>query len=103
RNVEYPVSLPAAKEEVRNVIDQSLRLIRTATTEVISQPIAAKTSGHIANTAFILMWMDTNYRLDSKSDCSIRVSVCGSHRRETKRILRGWIRPCSKEATNSLP
>ncbi len=61
RNVEYPVSLPAAKEEVRDVIDQSLRLIRTATTEVISQPIAAKTSGHIANTAFILIWMDTNH------------------------------------------
>jgi len=48
-------------EEVTEVIEQSLRLIRTAAATPSSGRATTKTSGHIANTAFILMWMDKSH------------------------------------------
>jgi hypothetical protein len=60
-NVEFPASLLVAKEEVRDVVDQSLRLIRTATAIPISEALPSRTRGHVANTAFILMWMDKTH------------------------------------------
>jgi hypothetical protein len=60
-NVEYPVSLLVAKDEVRDVIEQGLRLIRTAPTAPSSGVGVTRTGGHLANTAFILMWMDKTH------------------------------------------
>lgn len=60
-NVEYPVSLLVAKDEVRDVIEQGLRLIRTAPATATSGVGVTRTGGHLANTAFILMWMDKTH------------------------------------------
>lgn len=60
-NVERLVTLTEAKEEVTEVIEQSLRLIRTASATPRSGMPTTKTGGHIANTAFILMWMDKDH------------------------------------------
>jgi len=59
-NVEYSVTLLVAKNEVKEVIEQGLRLIRTAPATRTSD-VGVRTGGHIGNTAFILMWMDKSH------------------------------------------
>jgi hypothetical protein len=60
-NVTSRVSPQVAKEEAGEVINETLRLIRTATVTPPSSVARAHTVGHVANTAFILMWMDKNH------------------------------------------
>lgn len=60
-NVKRPMSLNAAKSEATEVIDLALRLIRTAPATPIIDRGSARTIKHVANTAFILMWMDKNH------------------------------------------
>ncbi|MFS8084613.1 MAG: hypothetical protein ACMG6H_03220 [Acidobacteriota bacterium] len=60
-NVERPFSLNGAKEEASEVIGQALRLIRTAATSPLARKESSRTTEHLSNTAFILMWMDKNH------------------------------------------
>jgi hypothetical protein len=60
-NVEQEVPLRDVKVEVSEVIEQGLRLIRTAATTASSPAGIVGTKGHLANTAFILMWMDKKH------------------------------------------
>jgi hypothetical protein len=60
-NVERATDIDGARNEVKGVIAQALRLIRTATTNPIPVESALKSAGHVSNTAFILMWMDKNH------------------------------------------
>ncbi|PYQ29251.1 MAG: hypothetical protein DMF56_13355 [Acidobacteria bacterium] len=58
-NVDVPVNLDAAKKEASDAMNAALRLVRTAlpadSAVATSQSLI---SGHVRNTAFILMWMD---------------------------------------------
>jgi hypothetical protein len=60
-NTEIAVEVQAAKEEANQVIEQALRLVRTAATSPRPSKAESKTMGHVANTAFILMWMDKHH------------------------------------------
>jgi hypothetical protein len=60
-NVEEQSDVDDAREETTRVIAQTLRLIRTAATDPIQVDTPSKSGGHVANSAFILMWMDKNH------------------------------------------
>ena len=60
-NVERPTNADGARAEVSSVMEEALRLIRTTKVEPISASPPQRSAGHIANTAFILMWMDKNH------------------------------------------
>lgn len=60
-NAEIDVGLEEAKAEAQKVIEQALRLVRTAATSPRPSKAELKIIGHVANTAFILMWMDKNH------------------------------------------
>lgn len=60
-NVERATDVDEARREVKSVIGQGLRLIRTAATNPILAASARKSVGHVPNTAFILMWMDKGH------------------------------------------
>ena len=53
--------MDGARDEVKRVITEALRLIRTAATNPIQVGSPRKSGGHLPNTAFILMWMDKNH------------------------------------------
>jgi hypothetical protein len=60
-NITQRVSPGRAKEEASDVMKQALRLIRTATTSRLSAGVVSHTVGHVANSAFILMWMNKGH------------------------------------------
>jgi hypothetical protein len=60
-NIERPASLDMAKKEVAEVIGQALRMIRTAATSPVVSAGSLRTTEHVSNTAFILMWMDKSH------------------------------------------
>jgi hypothetical protein len=60
-NVERATDVDGARNEVKGVIGQALRLIRTANAYPIPAESLRKSAGHVPNTAFILMWMDKSH------------------------------------------
>lgn len=60
-NIVVDVSPNEAKEEADEVINQALRLIRTAMTSQTTSLAERQIIGHVANSAFILMWMDEKH------------------------------------------
>lgn len=61
-NVATATNVDGARQEVKRVMAEALRLIRTAKTDSAQAGSARKSTGHSTNTAFILMWMDKTRR-----------------------------------------